>query len=439
MVLPLMRKEFLQHSLIYTLATLFNRGVTFLMIPIMTRYLHPADYGTLDLLLVTASFFVLICGLEIHQGVSRFMVDVVSTTEKKILLTTTLLSISLSYLVLFCICNIGFYHIVNIVNIIKNRVELNQILLFFYFQGFIYYVSVFLRFNLRPMLNLYLNTITAFAVTLFTVVFVIYCKMSLLGAIYGLFCGNLIGFVFAIYLIRNDVILLFKVEVLRNLLSYSLPLVLSSLSVYLMMYSDRIMLKHFLSTSDVGIFGVGYRFASIISILMIGIQSSITPLIYKSMNEDHFGKDLSELFHKFFVTGIVSLILLQYIAYPLLHIMLTREYYPAIITFRNMSVAIFFSQLYVFTPGLQIAKRAKKILYVNLFGGLLNLALCYMLVQHFALNGASMASMISYIVFFMLYMIASQREIHIPYNYKIIGGSICGLLISLIISNYFLI
>ncbi|MBX9867369.1 MAG: oligosaccharide flippase family protein, partial [Burkholderiales bacterium] len=77
-----MLKNFIKHSMIYTLASLFNRGIAFVLLPILTRYLTPQEYGALDFIIITATFVTLFCGLEMHQGISRFMVDFKSDREK---------------------------------------------------------------------------------------------------------------------------------------------------------------------------------------------------------------------------------------------------------------------------------------------------------------------------------------------------------------------
>lgn len=65
---------------------------------------------------------------------------------------------------------------------------------------------------------------------------------------------------------------------------------------------------------------------------------------------------------------------------------------------------------------------------MNLFSGALNLILCYFFVKHVGLNGASLASMISYIIFFVVYLLVSQREVYVPYRLKKIIIPLVGLL-----------
>lgn len=423
-----MQKDFLKHSLIYTAAILFNRGISFFLLPIMTHYLHPSDYGTIDFITITSTFMITFCGLEIHQGVARFIVELKTKEQKNRLFSSALFYLICSYFCFWIIANIAKPIITQYIIPVEDRLLFNLVLLVFLCQGVIYYCSIILRFDLKPKQNVYLNSFTGLSVLLFNVLFVAYFKFGLSGAIYGLACGNLCGLVFGYLLVKGYLILNISKSDIKKLITFSYPLVLSTLSAAIMLYSDRIIIKEFLSLNDVGIFGVGYRFASIISIIMVGVQSSIGPLIYNSMNNPTFGKDLASLFEKFFLIGVLCLIGIHIMAKPILHLMVSPLYYGAVDTLKNMSVAIFFSQLYVFTPGMQINKKTKKILAMSLFGGMLNLVLCYFMVRCFGLNGASLASMVSYMIYFIVYLLVSQREVYIPYRIKKIIIPLVGLL-----------
>ena len=67
-----MLRTFFKDSVIYTLPSIVSKGMTLLLIPLYTRVLSPADYGSLDLLLVFMSIINLTVALEVSQGVARY-------------------------------------------------------------------------------------------------------------------------------------------------------------------------------------------------------------------------------------------------------------------------------------------------------------------------------------------------------------------------------
>lgn len=430
-----MQKEFLKHSLVYTLAVLFNRGVAFFLLPLMTHYLSPADYGTIDFINLTATFLITLCGLELHQGLARFMSDIPHEEDKKLMFSSTIWFVVFSYAVWAILANIFNSHAVNLIIPLSSRWLFNLALLNFVLQGLIYYFSILLRFNLKPRLNIYLNSFTGLMILGFTALFVAYLHKGVSGAIYALVLGNLCGTVLGWFFIRDYLVFKFNHKLILNLLRFSIPLVFSSLSIYIMLYSDRIMLRELLSLDEVGIFGVGYRLASIISILMVGVSSSIGPLIYNSMNNEHFKTELARLSEKFLYAGLLVLLFIKVFADLVLHLVVSSAFYSASVTLVHMSIAIFASQLVVFLPGLTINKKTGTIMLLSMFGATLNLGLCWVLIRWFGLNGASSASMISYLVYFIAYFSASQIEAKLPYDYHKIAIAIGSITMMFIVDS----
>src|SRR5690606_5448109 len=61
-----------KHTLIYAAGTAIGRLASFLMLPIYTRFLTPADYGVLELLAMTIDLIGMLTGMTIAASVFRF-------------------------------------------------------------------------------------------------------------------------------------------------------------------------------------------------------------------------------------------------------------------------------------------------------------------------------------------------------------------------------
>ena len=68
--------------LIYGFGTFFAKIIVFLLVPVYTRYLDPADYGQYDVVYSTMQMLVSICYLEIWTGALRFLFDYDSEQDK---------------------------------------------------------------------------------------------------------------------------------------------------------------------------------------------------------------------------------------------------------------------------------------------------------------------------------------------------------------------
>lgn len=65
-------KELYSHSITYSLALISHGVVSFLMLPIYTRYLTRADYGILEILEYTSSVLRLIMIAGFHTSLAKF-------------------------------------------------------------------------------------------------------------------------------------------------------------------------------------------------------------------------------------------------------------------------------------------------------------------------------------------------------------------------------
>ncbi|PJA27338.1 MAG: hypothetical protein CO189_07460, partial [candidate division Zixibacteria bacterium CG_4_9_14_3_um_filter_46_8] len=64
-------RRILTHSSIYIFGMLISKAVGFIMIPIYTHYLTPADYGVLELLTMTSDVIAMLIGVGLAQSVLR--------------------------------------------------------------------------------------------------------------------------------------------------------------------------------------------------------------------------------------------------------------------------------------------------------------------------------------------------------------------------------
>ena len=83
-------REIFSTTLIYSVGTLLTQFVSFLLLPVYTRYLTPADYGAPSLVMVGQSLIVLATELGIVSGLFRFHHHFDTDEERSRLLGTVL-------------------------------------------------------------------------------------------------------------------------------------------------------------------------------------------------------------------------------------------------------------------------------------------------------------------------------------------------------------
>src|SRR5690554_1415237 len=68
---------------IYTTTSILNNAIPFFLLPILTRYLSPADYGIVSMFGVLVSFVAPFTGLSVHGAIARmyYEKDIVDIKE----------------------------------------------------------------------------------------------------------------------------------------------------------------------------------------------------------------------------------------------------------------------------------------------------------------------------------------------------------------------
>ena len=88
-----MLKDFLSSSGIYMIPNLVTRLSGFLLLIFYTRFLSPAEYGVVELVIVLFSLLNLVLPLEITQGVARHFSEANQEEKDKIVSTSILFTI----------------------------------------------------------------------------------------------------------------------------------------------------------------------------------------------------------------------------------------------------------------------------------------------------------------------------------------------------------
>ena len=61
----------LQNSIIYLGSSIFSKAIPFMLLPILTKYLSPEEYGVLSIFQLMISFFTAFVGINMSMNVSK--------------------------------------------------------------------------------------------------------------------------------------------------------------------------------------------------------------------------------------------------------------------------------------------------------------------------------------------------------------------------------
>lgn len=413
-----MIKHTLRDSLIYGLASLLTKGLAIFLLPIYTRVLSTRDFGAYDLLLTLGTLANMVVALEVSQGLARYWAEVKNQGERCKMASTALWF------------SVGMYGLFLVLGLIFSA-PLNRWLLgaegflpafqlglgFIAINGIYYLLLNQFRWELRSKAYAAASMGFAFATLVFAAILCFWLGMGLEGVMLSQLLAACCAVALSWWLLRRSFTWDFDVRSLGGMLAFSVPLVPAGLAVFISLYVNRVALNHFASLDEVGLFGIASRLAGVVGLLLVGIQSALTPLIYQHFQEPETPARVARLFNWFVAVAIAASFGLTLTAEKLLLIFATPEYMAAASLVAYLAPALLLSQMYIFAPGIAIRKKTHWQLCVAVLAASVSMLGNWLLVPIWGSVGAAVATLFSALVFFATWVGVSQRLYRIPYTW----------------------
>lgn len=413
-----MIRTFARDALVYGAATVLTRAASLLVVPIYTRFLSTADYGVIDLLTIAGNLVLLTVAFEIAQAVARFLPE--GDDEHKVAVASTAILFSVGMYALFAVVAISAAPEIRsaLLGGAASDLTVRLAVVATVLSGIFQLTSGVLRFQLRPSQFAASSLVSSLGAIGLGVLLVAVARMGVDGFFIGQIIGWLVGVAMTLAFSRGLYRPSFDPARLRAMLRFSVPLVPSSIGVFVFLFIDRLAISQLMSVSDVGVFGIGYRVASAVTLISFGAQMAVTPLIY-ARHEDPGTPAALERIFRYYVAGAALLgLALSLFAPEILMVVTTPSYFGAASVVPLLVPALILANLYVFMPGLGIAKRTTWFAAINLSGAAINIALNLLLIPRLGIAGGALATLISAGLVFAAYAVASQRFYPVPHDWS---------------------
>lgn len=414
-----MLKSFFKNNLIYSLGNILTMGISIFLLPIYTKYLSPNEFGIIDLFMVIGTFVNLTIALEISQGLARYYQEAKSNIEKKHYTSSAFWFTILIYLFFF-VFSFTFRDILSswlLGNENEKKIFILA-LLAIVTNGIFIFTQNQLKWQMKAENSVKASLVYFTVLASVTIYLLVVQGFKVESIFIGQISGNIIASLVAIYFARKSYELNFSITKFKEMISYSSPLVLSSIGVIVGLYIDRIAIRDLLGFEELGIYGVAFRFTAIAGLVIIGFQHSLTPLIFKNYKKKKTPLEISKIFNVFVILALLVVAMTILFSKEIVILFTAKIFYNASNLITVLIIAVFFSNMHIFSPGLPIAKKTKLIALIALFGAILNTILNYTLIPMLGLSGAAYATLISSITSFIIYLFFSNKYYPLPYQFK---------------------
>ena len=415
--------RFFRDGALYAFAGVATQGIAFLLFPFFAHLFHPRDYGTIDLLGVLGSLALLTLTVEVVQGLGRHYVEADKSGRRAYASTAFIFSVVV-YSVFAVVVALAASPLTDLLlgdDVDPGLMQLQAAII--WCNGLLYVAQDLFRWRLQPRRFASVAIAVAAITTASSAVYVLALDWGVAGALAGQLTGAAVGLVIALYWSRDAFGLVFEDQRLREMLAYSAPLVPASIGVFFNGFADRLAIQWGMTLADVGVYGVAYRLSLVVALTLIGFQGALMPLVLSRHELAQTRVDVGRIFRLFCAMALGVTLLVSVFADEMLRVLTSSDYYAAADIVPLVVGGAFLAGMYIFAPGLPIAKRTGALATTTILAGALNAVLAFSLVKPLGIAGAAAATLFSSLVGFSLQMWMSQRLWHVRHAWGRIAAA----------------
>ncbi len=402
----------------YGFFSLLGAAIPFFLLPVMTRYLSPDDYGIVAMFGVMVTLITPLVGFSVHGAYSRvyfakdrFDIDAYMGTIVFFVFLSSVVMLGVCYIFRGGIANLFAFPVswVWLVPIVASASILGQIVL----------VSWQVRELPRPY-GLFQNGRTLFEV-LGALFLVIVLSMGWQGR---LMARAIIFFLFACLggciLIRNGWISFrFNKSYLYHALEFGVPLIPHSLAGILNTTIDRVFITHMVGMADAGLYTVGYQIGSVVGLIATAFNQAYIPWLFKRLNEDNWNEKIKivRFTYVYFVVAISGVVALGVLAPWLLSVFVGKEFQGSVVFILWIAMGYAFNGMYYMVVNyIFYMERTHLLAWTTFLGATINIILNYFFIKLNGAVGAAQATSLSHGITFIFVWYLSARVYPMPWK-----------------------
>jgi len=413
------KKRVVKNSLLYAVSTLLTKAVNFFLLPVLTVYLTPEDYGIVSLVQSFSNVASFIVAFSLFSAVLRFYVDYKDDPiELKSFYGTVILFIFISGTVF------------NIVVFFSS-----SLLVKYLFEGVAYYPYILVGmmslvfYSLRTVHQRILESmqqgqklitvnLVGFAGKIcLTLLFLI---VGRLGAISVLLAVLIVNFLVSVYMVfdlwTNDLLSFsFDIKKLKHALKYSIPIIPHNISTSIASFFSRFFINRSSSLTAVGLYSVGAQFGGLIDLVQNAGNRAFAPWFFTRMkgSEGEEQLDTVSFSHLLLYVYSIAYLGIGLFSQEAIMLMTAPSYRLAWTVIPILVVAFAVKSIYYFYVNILFYHKeaSKKIFLASISGSFLDIFLAQALIPPFGMYGAAVAFMMAKILVVMIVVFISK-----PYN-----------------------
>ena len=403
------------------LVPIILNGVNFFTVPVFTRLLGTENYGIISLYTTWVQILTIIMGIQTCGTISTARVHI--DEKEHDAYYSSILSLS-------CLVSAGMTLLILLfINPISSFLQFNKIIvLLIIVQSFGAYVISFATMKFIHHKQAHLNFLVSVTVTVLSIVISLLLIMGI-DRYEDRYWGRIIGYVIPNAVIGAILAILifakgkkgYSKEYWKFCLPLCMPLVLHSLSQIILAQSDKVMLqKMLLDNSAVGIYSFVFNFVHIINVIYGALNNTWVPLYYDHMKNGEL-EAIQKRSKNYIALYTVLTMGFMLLAPEVVKLFASEEFWSGTNLIPIMSLSFYMVFLYSFPVNYEFFyKKTRVIALGTCLAAVCNIVVNFFMIPVWGILGASLATMISYVMLFVFHQIMAKFVVkEAVYHYQL--------------------
>ncbi len=409
---------------VYGVSTVVGRFLTFLLTPFYANVVSPGDLG------IVATLFAYIAFLNViyHYGMDVAYMKYVSTLElgnKKETFSVPFLSVMISSIVLSLLLWANAPPIAQMLGAgSENALLVSYSILILLLDAVCHIPFAALRMERKAKTFAALKLAGIVVNVSCAVLFLVQLDMGMEGILLSGVVSSGFTLVLLLPTIARNSTLRWSQPLFRSLLAFGLPTLPAGLAAIVIQVADRPILESMTDLSTVGIYQANYRLGIFMMLIVSMFEFAWRPFSFAHAR-DPDGKQLFARVMTYLLLAMAGVFIILFfflediIKAPLFFgkSLLPAAYWSGLSLVPTILLAyIFLGISTVCSAGLYIEKKTGTLPAIAITGALVNIAGNLLLIPHWGMHGAALATLLSYATMALLMYRASQRVYRVPYE-----------------------
>ncbi|MGN6177664.1 MAG: oligosaccharide flippase family protein [Mucilaginibacter sp.] len=433
----------LKNTAFYTIGNMVTTLSSFILIPVYTKYLSVPDYGVVSSMQTLSAILIVVITLALERSLYRIYYDYNTEAEKREFIGTIFIGLVCVGFICMGVC----FLLKSYLNLLFPSIAFYPFFSYTIISTFILSIVNFsqtisqVKQNARRFIT---TSILLFVLTaLFNLFFIIKLHYGALGMIIGTLLAAFVVLFVSLYNIIISVKFTFNKQKFKNAVEFSLPMLPSLLSTWILNLSDRVFISHYYTMTDVGIYSLAYRITSIVIFAASALFMAYNPQFYQVANdESRTVEERKAVIYKYnriitVAVGVAGVLLLS-ISDLGIRLFFKPQFASAYYYMPVLIIAFVISQLCgLYHLMLYQNKKTWLVTYSVFLSAALNVGLNYFFIPVYGAYFAAISTIICNTVTFLLLYFNARKGFYVKSDWGTIL-IICGFYAAFVLENYYL-